>query len=112
LRALKDPDFRREQQATRDILAERARAVMAAVARPEYRDVWDVYPFNAGYFMALRVKGVTAETLRRHLLATAGLGTISTGEYDLRIAFSSVPVEKIPEVYETIARGIRELKKS
>jgi DNA-binding transcriptional MocR family regulator len=110
LRALEDPNFRKEQQATRNILAERARKAMDVVARPEYREDWEVYPFNAGYFMTLRLKGVTAEELRLHLLEKAGLGTIATGENDLRIAFSSVSLERIEEVFAAIAQGIRTLR--
>lgn len=109
LRALQDPSFRAEQRATRAILAERAQRVKEAAGRPEFKELWEVYPFNAGYFMCLRLKGVEAEALRLHLLERYGLGTIATDREDLRIAFSSVPIERIEEVFQTIARGIREL---
>ncbi len=112
LRALEDPDFRAEQKALRDTLAERARAVQQVVGRAAFRDFWDVYPFNAGYFMCLHVKGVEAEALRVHLLDRYGLGTIATGASDLRIAFSSVPLATVEAVFETIARGIGELRDS
>ena len=111
VRALRDPDFKSEQQATRAILAQRARRVQEVSHRPAYQDAWDVYPFNSGYFMCLRIKGVNAETLRVHLLNRYELGTISTSDEDLRIAFSSVPLEKIEEVFEIIAKGVRDLRR-
>jgi hypothetical protein len=49
------------------------------VYRDRYRESWDVYPFNAGYFMCVCVKGVEAEALRLHLLSQYGVGVISIG---------------------------------
>jgi len=110
LRALRDPAFPAEQHSTREILAERARKVKEVVHRPRYQELWEVYPFNAGYFMCLKLKEVRAEALRVHLLESRGLGVIAAGERDLRVAFSCVPVEKIEEVFEAIAAGIEELR--
>lgn len=110
VRALKDPAFRGEQQATRAVLARRAQRVQEVAHRPAYQDAWDVYPFNSGYFMCLRLKGVNAEALRVHLLDRYEVGTISTSDEDLRVAFSSVPIEQIEEVFEIIAKGVRELR--
>ena len=112
LRALKDPAFRGEQQAARAVLARRAQRVREVAPRPAYRDAWDVHPFNAGYFMCLRLKGVDAEALRIHLLDRYQVGTIATSAEDLRVAFSSVPMEQIEEVFEVIAKGVRELRKA
>ena len=62
--------------------------------------------------MCLRLKGVGAEALRLHLLDRRQVGTIATGEEDLRIAFSSVPLEQIEELFALIAEGVRELRKA
>lgn len=109
-KALADPAFVREQAATVAILAERYRAVRQAVFRPAYADVWDVYPFNSGYFMCLRIKGVDADRLRRHLIAEGQLGVIALGPTDIRVAFSCVRMEDIEGVFATIARGVRALR--
>lgn len=107
LKALQDPDFSAQQQAARDILADRAKQVTALVHQDAFKDCWDVHPFNAGYFMCLALKGITAEEARTQLLDKHGIGTIAAGEKDLRIAFSSLPAEKIEPVFRAIADVVR-----
>ncbi len=110
LRALRHPEFDAQVAAKVACLRERCAAVAQAVGDPQYADCWDVYPFNAGYFMCLRLKGVDAEQLRLHLLAEHGLGTISLGQTDLRIAFSCLERDAIPDVFARIAAGVRALR--
>ncbi len=110
LKALQDPNFRDEQQKARAVLRERAQKVKTVVYRDEFSGLWTVYPFNAGYFMCLGLKETNAEKLRVHLLDNYGIGTISTGEKDLRIAFSSLTLEQIEPFFETIATGIKDLQ--
>ncbi|MBU4186481.1 MAG: hypothetical protein KKC23_09845, partial [Proteobacteria bacterium] len=74
------------------------------------KDVWDVYPFNSGYFMCIRLKRVNAEKLRLHLLEKYGVGLISIGESNLRIAFSCLEEEDIPELFDIILKGIEDIK--
>ncbi|MBQ8561540.1 MAG: aminotransferase, partial [Spirochaetaceae bacterium] len=66
-------------------------------------------PFNSGYFMSLHCTGIDAEELRRHLLTEKGIGTVSIDERTLRVAFSSIDVELIDEVYEAIYNTADEL---
>ena len=47
-------------------------------------------PFNSGYFMCVKLKGIDAETFRKHLLEKSGVGVIADGERDIRVAFSAV----------------------
>ncbi|MFW5882591.1 MAG: aminotransferase class I/II-fold pyridoxal phosphate-dependent enzyme [Planctomycetota bacterium] len=110
LRALRHPAFNEQVAAKVACLSERCAAVAQAVRDPQYADCWDVYPFNAGYFMCLRLKEVDAEQLRLHLLAEHGLGTISLGATDLRIAFSCLECDAIPDVFARIAAGVRALR--
>ena len=56
--------------------------VQKILANPEYADLWEPYPFNAGYFMCLRLKGIGAEEFRKHLLDKYGVGVIADGERD------------------------------
>ena len=56
-------------------------------------------PFNSGYFMCLRCKRVDADKLRRRLLEKHGIGTIAFGSEYLRVAFSSIEKELLPEVF-------------
>jgi aspartate/methionine/tyrosine aminotransferase len=59
-------------------------------------------PFNSGYFMCLRCKGIDAGKLRRKLLEKHGIGTIAFGSEYLRIAFAGIEKDLIPEVFGTI----------
>ena len=68
-----------------------------------------MYPFNAGYFMCLNLKQVGAEAYRRHLLEKYGIGVIAGDERDIRVAFSAVELEELPELYASMAAAAREL---
>ena len=48
-------------------LKARARRVKEVLANPKYGDAWTPYPFNSGYFMCLRLRGVNAERVRVRL---------------------------------------------
>lgn len=110
LKALQDPDFRAQQAEKIAVLRRRAEVTARECRKPEYADCWDVYPFNAGYFMCLRIKGVDADTLRNHLLDEHGLGTIALGPTDLRVAFSCLLEAQIADVFARIAQGVRKLR--
>ena len=110
LKALTHPDFRAQQAEKVAILRQRAAVTAVECRKSEYADCWDVYPFNAGYFMCLRVKGVDADALRLHLLDAHQLGTIALGPTDLRVAFSCLLENQIPDVFARIAQGIRSLR--
>jgi aspartate/methionine/tyrosine aminotransferase len=110
LKALQDPQFRAQQAQKVAILKARAAVTATHCRKPEYADLWDVYPFNSGYFMCLRVKGVTAEAVRQELLANHATGTIALGQTELRVAFSCLTEAQIPEVFVRIATAIRTLR--
>ena len=76
---------------------------------PRFRESWNVYPFNSGYFMCVQVKGAEAETVRLRLLDEYGIGVIATGPSDLRIAFSCVEVEQVEPLFEALHKAIQEL---
>ena len=78
-------------------------------ARPSLPNLWEPYPFNAGYFMCLKLKGIDAETFRKHLLEKYGVGVIADGERDIRIAFSSVDEAQLEDLYAVLAAAARDL---
>jgi aspartate/methionine/tyrosine aminotransferase len=92
------------------LLEGRARKVMQVLENPKYAEAWTVYPFNAGYFMCLAVKGLEGETLRKHLLEAYGVGLIAAGGNDVRVAFSCIEEENVEELFELIYRGIMDLR--
>jgi aspartate/methionine/tyrosine aminotransferase len=101
-----------QRQQKRSILAARADKVHEVLATPGYSDLWEVYPFNSGYFMCLRLKGSDAETYRKHLLERYGVGVIADGDHDIRVAFSAVDVEQIPDLFAQMAAAARDLLNS
>jgi hypothetical protein len=60
--------------------------------------------------MCIRLKTVNAETLRVHLLEKYGVGLISIGDKDLRIAFSCLEENEIPELFNIILQGIQDIE--
>jgi aspartate/methionine/tyrosine aminotransferase len=109
LRALQNPGHAAEKKAKMAILKDRALKVKAVLQDPRYASAWDVYPFNSGYFMCLRLKTVNAEKLRCHLLDRFGIGLIAINDQCLRVAFSSTDEADLPELFESIYTGIAEL---
>ncbi|MCX8012312.1 MAG: aminotransferase class I/II-fold pyridoxal phosphate-dependent enzyme, partial [Desulfobacterota bacterium] len=111
LRALNSPDYAKEKREKLEILKRRALKAQSVVKKQEFKRLWDVYPFNSGYFMCLKLKNVEAEPLRLHLLERYGVGTIAMDKWDLRITFSSVEEENIEELFHIIAQGVKDLEK-
>ena len=108
---LKNNDkFDREIQQNIETLRARYEITKEIVYREAYQSLWQPYDFNSGYFMALQVKQVDAETLRQHLLEKYSIGIISLNEQDIRIAFSCIEKEDIEHVFNTIAQAIQELQ--
>ena len=111
LGSLNSKNYKGEKEEKFTILCNRATRVKEVLANNKYREAWDVYPFNSGYFMCLRLKKVNAEELRLHLLDQYGVGVISLGKTDIRIAFSCVERENIQELFDIIYQGIQDLEK-
>jgi aspartate/methionine/tyrosine aminotransferase len=109
LHSLRAATYLAEKEEKYRIMSERAAEVKRVLANGKYRNAWDAYPFNSGYFMCLKLKEVEAEPLRVHLLEKYGVGLISLGKQDLRIAFSCVEKEDMQELFDTILQGIKDL---
>jgi aspartate/methionine/tyrosine aminotransferase len=109
VRAMADPELAVQQAEKKAVLQTRAAKVREVLAASDYSDVWEPYPFNAGYFMCLKLKGIDAEAFRKHLLEKYGIGVISDGSRDIRVAFSSVDESELESVYTTMAKAAREL---
>ncbi|MDD5448107.1 MAG: aminotransferase class I/II-fold pyridoxal phosphate-dependent enzyme [Actinomycetota bacterium] len=103
LRAMENPKILSQERERQRELAERALKTREALSNPDYKKVWDVYPFNSGYFMCLRLKGIDGEEFRKSLIADYGVGVITDGN-DVRIAFSCLEVEEIPSFIDILYR--------
>jgi aspartate/methionine/tyrosine aminotransferase len=102
LKAMEDGRTEGEKRHYRQIMKARYEKVKHAVSAHRDHPALKPLPFNSGYFMCFRCLGVDPETLRQELLHTHGIGAVSLGEHYLRIAFSGIEEEKIPQVYETV----------
>ena len=109
LKSMQSKAYRSEKESKFAILKSRANKVKAVLADSKYHSAWDVYPFNSGYFMCLRLKHLSAEKLRVHLLENYGVGLISIGDKNLRVAFSCLDEFEIPELFDIILQGVKDL---
>ena len=110
LRSLRSDDYHEEKEDKFQIMKERAQEVKRVLADLKYQDAWEPYPFNSGYFMCLKLKTVEAESLRVHLLEKYGVGLISLGKTDLRVAFSCLEKDDTQELFDTVLQGVRDLE--
>jgi aspartate/methionine/tyrosine aminotransferase len=108
-KAMSGDALAREQAEKKAILEARAKHVQKILGCPQYADLWEAYPFNSGYFMCLKLKGLDAETYRKHLLEKHGVGVIADGERDIRVAFSAVDDSQLEDLYSVMATAAREL---
>jgi len=111
LKAMAEPGFPTEIAEKYDIMAARAAKVQEILRDPSFTELWEPYPFNAGYFMLLKLKELDAETYRKHLLEKYGVGVIADGKHDIRVAFSAVDIEELPKLYAVLADAARDLKR-
>ncbi len=98
LKSLPSATYWEEKEEGFAILKQRYRKVREAVSSFGPGSPLQALPFNSGYFMTFLYKG-DSEKLRIYLLDTYGVGTISIQGRYLRIAYSSVELEDIEELY-------------
>ncbi len=112
MNGMNTPGYGDEKKEKFNILKARAMAIKSVLKDPAYQDAWDVYPFNSGYFMCLRLKDdhPDAETLRLHLLDTYGVGLISIGHQNIRVAFSCIEEDEVKVLFDIILKGIKDLQ--
>jgi aspartate/methionine/tyrosine aminotransferase len=109
-KALASPGIDAERKEKCEILGARAAKVYEVANAPRFAESWEVYPFNSGYFMLIRVRGVDAEKLRVHLLDHYATGLIATSPTDLRVAFSCLEVDEVEPLFETVHEAIQKLR--
>ncbi|CAN2046517.1 Aminotransferase family protein, class I and II [Candidatus Magnetomoraceae bacterium gMMP-1] len=110
LKTLLSTDFKKEKEEKVTILKKRANKVKSVLANSKYQDAWEMYPFNSGYFMCLKLKNVDAEALRVYLLDKFKVGVVAIGKTDIRIAFSSIDEENIQELFDLLYDGVKQVE--
>lgn len=93
-----------------DVLKSRYDEIRRILAEhPEYGGTFEVMPFNSGYFMCVRPKGIDAESVRKHLIAKYSTGTIVLSGL-IRLAFSTIPRCKLAELFANVHSAISDLR--
>jgi len=108
LKGLKSDSYETEKKEAFKILQARYEKVKEVLNRYADKDTLVPLPFNSGYFMTFTCKR-SAEELRLYLLDTYEVGAISIQDKYLRIAFSSVDIDRIEELYEILYKAAGEL---
>jgi len=112
LAAFSDPAYARQKREKYEVLCGRYREIRSILgAHPEYGEFFEAMPFNSGYFMCVRPKGVDAEAVRRHLIDRYSTGTIVLSGL-IRLAFSTIPTQKLAELFRNVADAVRDLRGS
>jgi aspartate/methionine/tyrosine aminotransferase len=110
LKAYTAPEYAEQKKQKYSILAGRAKQIRSVLEKhPEYAQSYEVMPFNSGYFMCVNPIGVTAEDVRRELLANFNTGVIVLSGL-IRLAFSSVPTDRIGKLFENLHRAVQNLR--
>jgi aspartate/methionine/tyrosine aminotransferase len=110
IKALQSDDFMPQKAEKFEIMKGRALEVKRVLDQGKFDEHFVYYPFNSGYFMCLKLKTVNAEELRVHLLDKYGVGAISIGATDLRVAFSCIAKENIEEMFDIIYQAVLDLQ--
>ena len=110
LKAMGDATYQAEKDQKFAVLARRAAKVREILAQERFAEVWDLYPFNSGYFLCVRLKGLNAEDYRVRLLNVHGVGVISTSDTDIRVAISCVDEEDLDDLFEIMLLCAQEMK--
>lgn len=110
LAAYQDPAYARQKRTKYAVLNKRYKKIRAILAsHPEYATRFEVMPFNSGYFMCVRPKGVEAECVRRRLIERYSTGTIVLSGL-IRLAFSTIPAQKLPRLFKNVAAAIDDVR--
>ncbi len=108
LKSFLSDTYQSEKDAGFMILKERYLKVRDLVKSFDSNSPLKALPFNSGYFMTFLYSG-NSEKLRVHLLDEYGIGTISIQGKYLRIAYSSVELENLDELYTLIDKAAKEI---
>ncbi len=108
LKSLPDESYWNEKEGGFEILKKRYEKVREVISSFGNDSPLKALPFNSGYFMTFKYRG-NSEKLRVHLLDKYGVGTISIQEKYLRIAYSSVELDDIEELYTILNTAAKEI---
>jgi len=106
--AMQQKSYRADVDAVGRKIGERYAIVKQEIERRGHVPHIRPYPFNSGYFCTLRC-ACNAEVLRGHLLEHHGIGTVSLGSDMIRIAYSAVDADSVPDLIDKVYRSAEKL---
>lgn len=110
LKSFTNPDYATQKQTKFEILKRRYNKIKQIfTAHPEFIESFELVPFNSGYFMCVRPRGVEAEVVRKELLANFGTGVIVLSGL-IRVAFSAVPCERLEQLFTNIHTAVQKIR--
>jgi aspartate/methionine/tyrosine aminotransferase len=111
LNALKSGTHEREKERNKAKIQERYQKVNEILRKhPEYSRYFEDLPFNSGYFMCIRLKGLNPDKVWEVLLNKYDTGVICYTEKSLfRIAFAATPVDKIEKMFNNIYAACKDV---
>jgi aspartate/methionine/tyrosine aminotransferase len=110
LSSLKSDSYHAEKEKNKAKIYERYLKVKNILSsHPEYSSCFEALPFNSGYFMCIKLKGLNADQVWEMLLSKYSTGVICYTEKNLfRIAFASTPTQQIEKLFDNIYRACRD----
>ena len=111
LKSMGDDNYEAYKKEKFELLKSRAFKMKEVLKDPKFKESFDVYPFNSGYFMCIKLKDVNAEELRLHLLEEYGTGLIAIGQKNIRVAFSCLEENDVETLFDIILSGIEDIRK-
>ena len=110
LKAYADPAYAKQKREKYAVLKKRYRIIRHLLkTHPEWQARFEPMPFNSGYFMCVKPKGVDVEAVRRQLIEKYSTGTIVLSGL-IRLAFSTTPCEKLPVLFANVAAAVDDVR--
>ena len=110
LAAFQNPDYIHQKREKYAVLKNRYRIIRNILKEhPEYGEAFEPMPFNSGYFMCVKPKGADAEAVSKQLIEKHSTGVIVLSGL-IRLAFSTIPAKKLPQLFANVDAAVREVK--
>jgi aspartate/methionine/tyrosine aminotransferase len=110
--AYSDKGYAKQKREKYAVLHRRYKEIRRILKKnPAYADLFEVMPFNSGYFMCVKPIGVDAEAVRRRLIANYSTGTIVLSGL-IRLAFSTTPTDQLAALFANVASAIADVRRA
>lgn len=110
LKAFSNGDYASQKQEKFDIMKARYEKVKEVLADSRFAEYFSPYPYNSGYFMTMKLEhGLDANEYRQYLLKNKGIGTISIGASNIRVAFSCTEESHLADLFDKMYEAASEM---